>query len=286
MKKIVAAASLVGVAILLIFAAMAMAGGPENSPSNGPRFNPCDPHGSPSSGPLLTDLRPIRPPFCDRDNVVVEDEEPGANCPNGGIKVTVVNGKRDGSDQPAFPDQIAPGAVEPSEDPGQVTTNGEGPPPPKPEIRVPKPDPADEVFFVCNGATGPAGPAGPQGPQGPPGAVQLPSGGTGIPTVGTPKVCQSSTRIGVRLFLPPRLARFGVVRLQIAKVNGPLRFNKNVRTRVPRDNPNGPVFVFVPLRARNCGSYLITVGRGSVEPVIQIWKITGRFGLVRTTITG
>jgi hypothetical protein len=116
--------------------------------------------------------------------------------------------------------------------------------------------------------------------------VQLPSGGTGIPTVGTPKVCQSSTRIGVRLFLPPRLARFGVVRLQIAKVNGPLRFNKNVRTRVPRDNPNGPVFVFVPLRARNCGSYLITVGRGSVEPVIQIWKITGRFGLVRTTITG
>jgi hypothetical protein len=101
-----------------------------------------------------------------------------------------------------------------------------------------------------------------------------------------PKVCQSSTRIGVRLFLPPRLARYGVVRLQIAKVNGPLRFDQNVRVRVSRNNINGRRFVFVPIRNRNCGPYLITVGRGSIEPVIQIWNITGRFGLKRTTITG
>jgi hypothetical protein len=90
------------------------------------------------------------------------------------------------------------------------------------------------------------------------------------------------------MFLTPALARFGVVRLQIAKVNGPLRFDQNVRTRIPRSGPRR-VFVFVPLRARNCGSYLITVSRGpasQVEPMIQIWQITGRFGLKRTTITG
>lgn len=229
-----------------------------------------------------------------RDNIIISDEPAGPNCVNGGIKVVVINGRRDG-DQVAFPDQvIEPGAVPESEDPGVPITNGEGPPPPKvnpkPDFK-PRPDPPDDTFFVCDGATGPAGPAGPvgpagpAGPAGPPGAVQLPGGGIGIPTP-TAKVCQSSTRIGVRMFLPPALGRFGVVRLTVQKVNGPVRFSENVRVRVSRTNRNGPRFVFVPLRARNCGSYLVTASRGGVEPLIQIWQITGRFGLKRTTITG
>lgn len=229
-----------------------------------------------------------------RDNITITDEPAGPNCVNGGIKVVVQNGRKDGDSQVAFPDQLPlpPGALPESEDPGVPVTDGDGPPPPKPdEPRFnprPRPDPPDETFFICNGATGPAGPQGPAGApgaQGPPGAVQLPGGGTGIPTP-IAKVCQSSTRIGVRMFLPPRLGRFGVIRLTVQKVNGPVRFSGNQRVRVPRSNLNGPRFVFVPLRARNCGSYLITASRGSVEPLIQIWQITGRFGLKRTTITG
>ena len=91
-------------------------------------------------------------------------------------------------------------------------------------------------------------------------------------------------RLGVRLFLPPRLGRFGVVRLRIATTTNPARFNANVRVRTPRNGVGR--FIFVPIRNRNCGSYVLTVSRGSVEPVVQVWRITGRFGLTRTTITG
>ena len=202
----------------------------------------------------------------------------------GGLQVIV---EREGRRPPRpEPDklltQIPAGALPENEDPGVVVPvteepNGVLPKPDEPKPR-PRPKPVPETFYVCNGLPGPQGPEGPQGPVGPAGPV------VNVPI--SPKVCQSSTRIGVRLFLPPRLGRFGVVNLRIAKVDGPLRFNANVRVRVSRTNINGPRFVFVPIRNRNCGPYLVTVGRGSVEPVIQIWNITGRFGLKRTTLTG
>ena len=63
-------------------------------------------------------------------------EPPGANCPAGGIKIVIVRGEPDG------PERTHP----------------------------PKPDPADLVFYVCNGQDGDDGEPGPPGPPGPPGA--------------------------------------------------------------------------------------------------------------------
>lgn len=190
------------------------------------------------------------------DGVTVTPEPAGVNCPAGGLKVTVDR-------RPAPPPKVAAegdGALLPAT-----------PPPPEPT-----------VFFICNGAPGPTGPAGPPGPPG----VGLP-GPPGPPGPAGPVAprCQSSTRLGVRLFLPARFNRFTVARLRIAKApSGTVRFNQNVRIRVPRTGPGR--FVYVPLRNRNCGSYLLTVSRAGVEPVVQVWRITGRFGLTRTTITG
>jgi hypothetical protein len=254
------AATCVAVGALAFGASTAVAG-----PGNGPPF------GWPHHGP--------------DDQITVTTEPPGENCEAGGLKVVV---EREGRKRPPFEpgpflNQIPEGAVPESEDPGvvaPVVKEPEEPKDPKPDF-VPRPKPVPETFYVCNGLPGQDGPIGPIGPIGPAGPA-----GPSVTVPVQPKVCQSSTRIGVRLFLPSRLARFGVVRLAIAKVNGPLRFNQNVRVRVSRSNPTGQRFVFVPIRNRNCGSYLVTVGRGSIEPVVQIWQITGRFGLKRTTLTG
>jgi hypothetical protein len=232
---------------------------------------PSDHGGTPCANGNPTDL-------CDNNRITVTQEPPGTNCVAGGLKVVIVHGKVDPvpvlHDQVAFPDAAPP-------------PTGSKPTPPE--------DQPDETFFVCNGIPGPPGPAGPPGPQGPPGPAGPPgtAGAPGTPSnpIVTPPVCHSSTRLGVRMFLPRRLGLFNVVNLRIQKSNSPVvRFNGPLRVRDTR--PSSKVqgrFIFVPLRDRNCGSYLLTVSHGpaaQVEPLIQIWQITGRFGLKRTTITG
>ena len=89
--------------------------------------------------------------LCDGDTTVVV-EPAGENCEFGGIKIVVVNGK-------------------PDDEPGDEDADG----------RVPD-DPADSVFYVCNGAPGEPGPAGPPGD---PGAIG-PGGPVGPTAPGSP----------------------------------------------------------------------------------------------------
>jgi hypothetical protein len=88
-------------------------------------------------------------------------------------------------------------------------------------------------------------------------------------------------RLGVRFFLPPRLAVFGSLRLVIRGPNTTaIRFNGIIRVRTPA-NGKGK-FVYIPLRDRNCGRYILTLnGPAGVAPVSGLWTITGRFGLTR-----
>jgi hypothetical protein len=186
--------------------------------------------------------------LCD-GNITVVTEPPGANCPAGGIKITIQRGRLDGTPAPA-------------------SVNGPAPP-----------DPPDEIHFVCNGLPGAPGPAGPPGPPGPPGAT-----GPAGPAGGAAARCQSSTRLGVRMFLPRRLGIFNTARLRIQGPNSPnVRFNSVVRIRSPR--VGGGRFIFVPLRNRNCGRYVLTVIRPEVRSFAQLWTITGRFGLRRQPLT-
>lgn len=214
-------------------------------------------HGD-SAGPCPPDARD------GDDKIIVTEEPPGENCSAGGIKVYIQHGKLDGQVQ----DPVLLGAE------------------PEPIIKPePQEDPPDETFFICNGINGTNGTDGAPGPQGPagiPGVVGLtgPQGPQGLP--GSPgRRCQSSVRLGVRFFLPARLGVFNRLRLAIRGPNSQrIRLNSIVRVRTPANG--GGRFVFVPLRNRNCGRYILTLnGPSGVRPVAGLWTITGRFGLKR-----
>jgi hypothetical protein len=235
---------------------------------------PSDHGGTPCANGNPTDL-------CD-NQVIVVTEPPGANCPAGGVKITVIQGK---------PDEAAP-APEP------ITT---GPAPPKP------PDPTDLTFFVCNGVPGAAGAQGPPGPAGPTGATGAtgatgpagaagaagpagpagPRGATGAQGPAGPGTsalrCQVSTLRGQRLFLPARFAGRGAVQLTIRGPNTTrVRFNGLLRVRVAANGAGR--YLFIPLLARRCGKYTLVARAPGVRPLAQVWTITGRFGLVRRTL--
>ena len=94
-------------------------------------------------------------------------------------------------------------------------------------------------------------------------------------------------RLGVRFFLPPRLAQFNRLLLTIRGPNTTnVRFNGFVPVKTPRFGQGTQRFVFVPIRARNCGAYTLVLSRPgtSVRPVAGLWTITGRFGLTRRPI--
>lgn len=91
-------------------------------------------YGGPKPPPVVYPKPPQPPP---NGGIIVVPEPPGANCPNGGIKVIVPTGDM-------HPDWK-----------GQDGNGGGG---------------SVEIFFVCNGTNGLPGPAGPTGPAGAPGA--------------------------------------------------------------------------------------------------------------------
>jgi hypothetical protein len=188
--------------------------------------------------------------LCD-GNIVVTDEPAGLNCTYGGIAITVQRGAKDGIKEMGTKE------------------------PPKGEPV----DPADETFYVCNGAPGTNGS---DGPAGAPGPIGEPGGpGTTPPTA---RKCTTSVRTGARVYLPPALRGNKKLRLTI---QGPsttrVRFDKNVLVRTLKDGRRP--FVFVPLRNRNCGSYIITVrAKGAAKPVTELWNITGLYGLNRQRI--
>ena len=261
MKILAAAVS--AAAILLVGAASAGAQPPPGPAPDAPRER----GGTPCANGNPTDL-------CD-GNVVVVPEPPGVNCPAGGVKITIQRGR---------PDTVAVLQGRPGDD-------DDG-----------RPNRPDETFYVCDGEPGPTGPAGPTGPigpggpggpvgpigpagpagpAGPPGVVGLPGpAGPPGPPGAADRVCRSSTRLGVRFFLPARFARLPIVRLVVRGPNTTaIRFNGVVRVRTAR---TGGRFVFVPMRARNCGRYIISVnGPAGLRPLVGAWTVTGRFGLTR-----
>ena len=119
-------------AVLALSAAPALAG---NSPPPG------NDHGLPGCEP--SNNTPMKcNPFPSNPGITVVTEPPGANCPAGGVKITVpgrtpVEFKRDG------------------DHPSDGNKGDDHKPPVKP--------PADQVFFVCNGVNG--APGAPERPE-------------------------------------------------------------------------------------------------------------------------
>jgi hypothetical protein len=85
--------------------------------------------------------------------------------------------------------------------------------------------------------------------------------------------CGPSLRLGVRFYLPSRLAPFGSLLL---RVDG---FGAQTQ-RVLRDR-NGQRFIHVPMRGRHCGDHLVTVSRPGVVPAVQVWTVRGHLAIYR-----
>jgi len=155
-----------------------------------PSDHPSHPCGD-NSGPYHAQDCPA-PPVVVAPQIVVVAEPPGANCPAGGIKVTVTTQQRRDDDDHGDDDH--PKGMK--DDDNDEDNN------------VP---PVVQTFFICNGQQGPvgpqgppgpqgpAGPAGPQGPPGPPGPaginplVSLEPAGANCPTGGVKLVSPAGT---------------------------------------------------------------------------------------------
>lgn len=189
--------------------------------------------------------------LCD-GNITVVDEPAGINCAYGGVAITVQRGAKD----------------------DELKLMGYA------EKKPPNPDPADETFYVCNGAPGADGD---DGASGAPGPIGEPGGPGTVPP--TARKCTTSVRQYGRVYLPQRLRGFKKLRLTLQGPNtAKTRFNKNVLVRTFADGSNP--FVLVPLRNRNCGSYIVTVRskNANIRPVTELWNITGLYGLTRKPI--
>lgn len=184
--------------------------------------------------------------LCDHFEITVEPA--GENCPNGGIKVIVVRGDRDDEPELATEDE-----------------NG-------------REDPADSVFFVCNGEDGQPGAPGPPGADGVPGTpgapgapgADGPQGDQGLP--GTPgadlEPCLNTRRI-VPMVVPHR--GHGQRQWPAAGHRVKIRVNGATQTRriVVR---NGRRFVLMSVRGFKCGVYPVTM------------RVPGRFAALRIVI--
>jgi len=208
--------------------------------------------------------------LCDGDTTVVV-EPAGPNCEFGGIKVVVVNGK---------PDEA------PDEDNGREL------------VDVDPPDPADDVFYVCNGApgedgepgppgepgaVGPTGPPGPIGPVGPLGPVG-PPGADGLPgPAGPGDSCVNLRRVSA-LVLPVR-ARRQVPFPRSSRIRVRVRINGQTQIRRVRRSAGGRFFVLVRV-PRACGVYPITawVPRSGSLPAKRIWVVRGGTRIEKFTV--
>lgn len=210
--------------------------------------------------------------MCDSDEneIVVTAEPAGANCPAGGVKIVVVKGK---------PDEDAPPVAVPV------------------VVPVATPDPADDVFFVCNGEPGPAGPPGPAGEPGPqgdtgpqgdagpqgdtgPAGDTGPQGDAGEPAATPPssssRACRS-TRGHAHMILPRRLYNgFRFVRVQIDG-NGALAR----RIRIDRF---GRHWARVNMRGKRCNRHVVWAKRPGVTPSVRLWVVTSPRNIARRTI--
>ena len=170
--------------------------------------------------------------LCDRVIVVVEP--PGANCPNGGVKITVVRGRLDSdADRPANdPDDLVffvcngvnglPGPQGPPGPPGLtpvITVEPAGTNCPAGGVKIQVP--GDGTFFVCNGVPGVPGQQGPAGPVGPSGTD-------------APEACISG-----------RIARWRVIVVRTHRVRNLRAFFEGSPTPVTRTRTRGGRVMYV-----------------------------------------
>jgi len=185
----------------------------------------------------------------DNNNIVVVTEPSGANCPNGGVKIIVLEGHKmwhDGSANVFYVcngENGAPG--ENGENGSGVTVADEpaGANCPNAGISVTEVAPDGTLgttFYVCNGADGAPGPPGPQGPAGPqgvpgPAGAQGPQGRPGRPlalrpsrrtmTVHLPKTFAGAKRVVAFVASQRRLLRVlpgRRVRISFAGIKAPV----------------------------------------------------------------
>jgi len=183
--------------------------------------------------------------LCDR--VVVTVEPPGANCPNGGIKVIVVKGQLDTDPDRKSndPDDLVffvcngvnglPGPQGPPGPPGSpgltpvITVEPAGPNCLTGGVKIEVP--GEGMFFVCNGVPGAAGPTGPPGPSGPPGTPGV------NPLLPANLTCLST-----------RTAKWRVIVVRSHRVRGLRAFFEGSRTPVKKSRTrNGRVMYTVTI---------------------------------------
>jgi len=197
--------------------------------------------------------------LCDR--VVVVAEPPGANCPNGGVKIIVIRGLEDPNDRDNDPVDLIffvcngvnglPGSQGPPGPPGPpgvkpvITVELAGPNCPNGGVKIVLPRegpddengrPTDAVFFVCNGLPGTVGPPGAQGPAGAPGpqGVPGPAGPAGPRGTDAPPACTSG-----------RTAQWRVIVVRTHRVRRLKAFFEGSPTPVTRTRTRGGRVMYV-----------------------------------------
>lgn len=217
----------------------------------------------------------------------VEIEDPGENCPAGGV-VIIVSHKL-----APEPKAVASGDPEPTTDPK---------PDPKPE----PPATVEEFFFVCNGIDGTDGEDGPPGPPGPPGEDGAPGepGADGAP--GEPGPPGEPGAEGPEGPQGPSGDRADCVFPRNARMRLPGRYQGLVGTRVRlviagdiqrpliRESGSGRATIRVRTRGIECGTYPLVVrsigGRTAegrrIRTVIRIWTLRESGRIVRENVGG
>ena len=198
-----------------------------------------------SAGALAQDPPP--------SSTTVEPEPPGANCPSGGVKITIT-------------------PIEPTPTPSPTATPTPTPEPtatPTPRARAAQAEP--DVYFVCDGQQGDPGSDGLDGSDGRDGS----DGDDGDsaeesdePSTATRRRCQPSRRV-VSWRLPERF-RGQRVRL---RVDGQRRFPR-LQGRAVR----------VDFRGLRCGVYPILAQAPGVRSALRIYRVQGAYRLTRVPI--
>lgn len=193
------------------------------------------------------------------DTIDVVPEPPGANCPTGGVKITVTH-----SGDPAPPPDITyvcngqqgpPGTPGEPGEPGEPGTPGEPGPPGDPGEPGTPGDPGEP------GQDGSEGPPGMDGLEGPPGMDGFfDGGGASDAPVRVPEDQACASASVATLKLPKRYRGVSRVRLTVA---GQRKFTSVTRRRVKVD-----------LRRLRCGYYPVLVQKRGVRSALSVWRLT------------
>ena len=200
------------------------------------------------------------------DTIEVVPEPPGANCPTGGVRITVTH-----AGDPAPPPDVTyvcNGQTGPPGTPGSPGTPGTPGPPGEPGEPGEPGTPGDPGDPGEPGGDGPEGPPGQDGQEGPPGMDGF-DGADGFADVGSgpgeaparvprSQACASARVTSLRL--PKRFRGAQRVRLTVA---GQRKSAAVTRRRVKVD-----------LRRLRCGYYPVLVQKRGIKSALFVWRLT------------